>query len=369
MNDILLTVSGIIPDDIEQQIKRGDRPQADYLALARSMQADVLDYPTARQETGWMGRALERAGGPNLMLAWACFRRGSRYRVIVTDGEQVGLPLAMLWKLLLTGRRPRHVTIAHLISASKKSMLVDFLKLHTHIEAFIVYSTWQKAFIESRWKLAPERVFFTPFMVDGKFFSPQTGLTKKLDEMLAGIERPIICSAGLEFRDYPTLLEAAQGLDVQVVIAAASPWSKRKDTTAGQALPDNVLVQRFSQYELRELYARSQLVVMPLYPVKFQAGVTAILEGMAMGKAILCSCTPGQTDIIRDGETGCYVPAQDPQALRAAILQLLSSPHTADQMGLNGRRQVESELDLEHYAKRLAHLVFQVRDAAGQQLH
>jgi glycosyltransferase involved in cell wall biosynthesis len=367
MNDILLTVSGNVPDDIEQQIERGDRPQADYRELARCMHADVLDYLTARKETGWMGRVLERAGGPDLMLAWACFRRGPRYRVIVTDGEQVGLPLAILWKLLRTSQRPRHVTIAHLISARKKSVLVDILKLHSHIEAFIVYSSWQKAFIESRWKLAPERVFFTPFMVDGKFFSTEEGQTTTLDELLEGIERPIICSAGLEFRDYPTLLEAAQGLDVQVVIAAASPWSKRKDTTAGQALPGNVLVQRFSQYELRELYARSQLVVMPLYPVNFQAGVTAILEGMAMSKAILCSRTPGQTDIIRDGETGCYVPAQDPQALRSAILQLLSSPHTTERMGMNGRRQVESELDLEHYAKRLANLVFQVRDEAPGQ--
>ena len=47
----------------------------------------------------------------------------------------------------------------------------------------------------------------------------------------------MICTAGLEFRDYPTLIEAVRGLDARVVIAAASPWSKRADATAERRPP------------------------------------------------------------------------------------------------------------------------------------
>jgi hypothetical protein len=36
-------------------------------------------------------------------------------------------------------------------------------------------------------------------------------------------------------------------------------------------------VRKFTQYELRQLYADSCFMVMPLENVKFQAGVTAIL--------------------------------------------------------------------------------------------
>src|SRR5205823_8678819 len=128
-------------------------------------------------------------------------------------------------------------------------------------------------------------------------------------------DRPHICAVGLEARDYPTLIQAVSGLDLEVTIAAASPWSKRSDTTEGEAIPENVRVSRFTQFDLRQLYADCQFMVMPLYDVNFQAGVTAILEAMAMSRAVICSRTPGQTDVIVDGETGLYVPTSDPQAL------------------------------------------------------
>jgi glycosyltransferase involved in cell wall biosynthesis len=157
----------------------------------------------------------------------------------------------------------------------------------------------------------------------------------------------------LEYRDYPTLIEAVRGLPVQAVLAAASPWSKQRDTTVGSQLPDNVLVHRFTQYELRELYAASEFVVMPLYPVDFQAGVTAILEAMAMGKAVICTRTPGQTDVIVEGENGLYVEPNDPITLRSAIQRLLHHPEEANRLGRNGRKRIEEEMSLERYVGKL----------------
>ena len=149
------------------------------------------------------------------------------------------------------------------------------------------------------------------------------------------------------------MIEAVRDLDIQVVIAAASPWSKRADTTDGREIPENVLVRRFSQYELRTLYALSSFVDMPLYNVNFQAGVTAILEAMARGKAVICSRTPGQSDIVVENLTGIYVTPQNPQALKEAILFLLNNPEKAEQMGKNGRLRVADSMSLECYASRL----------------
>lgn len=162
-----------------------------------------------------------------------------------------------------------------------------------------------------------------------------------------------ICAVGLEFRDYPTLIEAVRDLDVEVVIAAASPWSKRADTTAGREIPPNVRVQRFSQYDLRQLYADSCFLVMPLYDVPFQAGVTALLEAMAMERAVICSRTSGQTDVVVEGETGVYVHPGDAKVLRAAIKHLLSHPEEAARMGRAGRVRVEHEMSLDRYVERL----------------
>jgi glycosyltransferase involved in cell wall biosynthesis len=148
-----------------------------------------------------------------------------------------------------------------------------------------------------------------------------------------------------------------EGLDVDVVIAAASPWSRQKDDTSARRIPSNVTVRKFSQYELRQLYADCEFLVMPLQPVEFQAGVTAILEAMAMGKAVVCSRTPGQTDVVVEGENGRYVPVGDPAALRAEITRLLAQPGEIARLGANARDRVVRELSLDHYAERLSTIV------------
>jgi glycosyltransferase involved in cell wall biosynthesis len=348
-NQVLLTVSGSVPADLDAKVAQGARPRADYTELARTFGADLLDYPSARTVTGALGRLLERVGGPDLMLAWASFKLRRRYKAIVTDGEQIGLPLAAMLKFLGLGRRPRHLMIVHIISVPKKMLFLDRLGVQSHIDRFLVYATAQKEFIERRWEIPGRRVLFTPFMVDSDFFAPERAEARDTT--------PQICAVGLERRDYPTLLRAVEGLPAKVVIAAASPWSKRSDSTQGQAIPENVEVRRFTQHELRQLYADSRFLVMPLENVEFQAGVTAILEAMSMERAVLCSRTPGQTDVIVDGETGRYVPAGDPAALRAALEQMLANPGETERMGKAGRRLILQSMSLDRYTERLAGFV------------
>jgi glycosyltransferase involved in cell wall biosynthesis len=173
----------------------------------------------------------------------------------------------------------------------------------------------------------------------------------------------LICSVGLEFRDYPTLIKAMSELDVEAMIAAASPWSKRADSTAGQEIPANITVSRFNQYDLRTLYEESSFVVMPLVENNFQAGVTTILEAMAMGKANICSQTQGQTDVIVDGQSGLYVPPEDLQALGDGIAQLMANSAEAEEMGRRGRQKILDEMSLDRYVERLNIYVQQARQS------
>jgi glycosyltransferase involved in cell wall biosynthesis len=343
---VVLTVSGVIAFDVHEQVANGKRPRADYLELATAFDADLLDYVAARKITGRMGAVLEKLGGPNLVVAFACWKIRKNYRAVVTDGEQVGLPLATLLKFT-PGERPRHLMVVHVISEPKKILFLDLLGVQSAIDRFITYSRWQQRFIEDRWKLAGERVLWTPFMVDHRFFT--------LGQVTPNPKAvPQICAVGLERRDYETLLQAVEDLDVQVVVAAASPWSKRAEGVASRTIPSNVTVRKFTQYELRQVYADSRFMVMPLENVKFQAGITAILECMAMSRAVICTRTPGQTDVVVEGENGRYVPPGDPSALSAEIRGLLSRPEEAAKLGANGRKLVESQMNLDLYAQRLA---------------
>lgn len=356
---VLLTVSGMIPADIHQQIAEGRRPRADYLELARGLDADLIDYSVAHASAGSLGKVLQRIGGANLLLAYACWKCRRRYRAIVTDGEQVGLPLAALLKLT-PGAGPRHLMIVHIISVAKKLPFLDWLRVHSHIDRFIVYSRWQKRFIEERWSIASGRVIWTPFMVDHKFFAPSQVTAQPT-------ARPQICAVGLERRDYPTLMRAVEGLDVDVVIAAASPWSKYNDSTSGQRIPDNVSVKKFSQYDLRQLYADSRFLVMPLEAVDFQAGVTAILEAMAMAKPVICTRAPGQTDVIVENKNGRYVAGGDPASLRQAIVRLLEQPEDISRLGSGGRELVERDMNLDRYVDGLAKVTREVIDEIDAQ--
>jgi len=353
----VLTVSGTIAADIHQNIASGRRPRADYIELARGFDADILDYAAARETTGRIGRMLNWIGGPNLVLAYACWKVRKSYQAIVTDGEQIGLPLAALLKLT-PGTRPRHLMIVHVISEPKKTVFLDWLGVQSAIDRFITYSRWQQRFIEDRWKLDRNRVLWTPFMVDQNFFAP--------DQVKPNhTVRPQICAVGLERRDYETLLQAVENLDVDVVIAAASPWSKRKEGVETRTIPSNVTVRKFTQYELRQLYADSSFMVMPLENVKFQAGVTAILECLAMGKAVICSRVPGQTDVVVEDENGRYVPPGDASTLSTEIRRLLSRPEEAARLGANGRKLIESQMNLDLYVQRLTGVLHEAINNKG----
>ena len=179
----------------------------------------------------------------------------------------------------------------------------------------------------------------------------------------------VIASAGLEFRDYPTLLAAVPQLPpaTRVVIAAASPWSKRKDTAGGRDLPPNVQRVALTPLQLRALYRRAQLVAIPLYDVDFQAGSLVAYEALACGRPVVISHTRGQNDIVRADETGCYVPPGDSAALATALTTLLGDPARCARMGAAARADVEAGLNLDTYLAQMVQIV--TEDGARRVAH
>lgn len=347
---VLLTVSGTIPADLDDAVAAGRRPRADYRVIATRLRADVADRAVALAACGRIGRLIERFGGVGPLLAWYAFRNRRRYDVLLTDGEQVGLPLALLARVLGRGAA-RHVMIVHVMSVAKKARLVRWTRIAGMIDTYLVYASAQAEYLAGHLGVAPERVVRLPFMVDPDFFDPAVAPSER---------RRMICSAGLERRDYTTLMRAVEGLDADVVIAAASPWSKWADSSQGAVPPSNVTIERLDLFDLRALYAASTLVVVPLEPVDFQAGITTILEAMAMRRTVVCSRAPGQTDTIVDGETGVYVPPGDAVALRATLERLLDDPAELERIGGNAREWVVAHAAVDRYAEQIADVLADV---------
>jgi glycosyltransferase involved in cell wall biosynthesis len=319
-------------------------PRKDYSAITAALNADVLDR-TAVRSTRW-GRLLAQLGGVALAQACAAFLRRAQYDAILTDGEHVGLPLALLLKLARA--RTVHVTIGHRISAPKKRPLWRWARAWTHVDRILLHASLQRRIALQALGIPAERLALVPYQVDTNFWDPEKVVTGG-----ATSER-LIASAGLELRDYPTLFRAVEGLDARVTVAAASHWSKRRNTALDAPRPANVSVTALDYAGLRDLYARAAVVVVPLVETDFQAGVTTILEAMAMGKPVVVTRTSGQNDVVVDGANGVYVPVEDAAALRAALARLLDNPAERARLGAAARGTVTRFMRVDQFAERVA---------------
>ena len=106
---------------------------------------------------------------------------------------------------------------------------------------------------------------------------------------------------------------------------------------------------------LPDLYRAADLFVLPaVHDSKGNVDglPNVILEAMASGLPVVASGISGIPLAVEHERTGLLVPEKDPAALSAAILDLLSNPERAREMGERGRRKAEAELTWDVVASR-----------------
>lgn len=340
----LLIIPSEVKATLQAEVAADQRPMMDYEALEAELKAipgdqvDLLDYAAVDRDRDPAVRLLCKVAGRNAALALMAFQRRAQYDTIFTNAENVALPLALLLKTVAA--RPRHVTIGHRLSAKRKRLFYSWLRVHKQMDAIFVYASSQRDFANAVLRIPSSVLRLIPFQADHRFYRP-------ID---VGAREDQICAAGLEWRDYPTLIEAVKDQpQLSVRLAAASPWSKHSNETEGRSLPPNVDARRYDYKALRELYAESSFVVVPLYDNDFQAGITTILEGMAMGKAVVVTGTCGQTDVIAHGLNGLYVRPGEPSDWRSTIARLREDPTLRARLGRRARRWVEENATVDHW--------------------
>ncbi|MBI4547783.1 MAG: glycosyltransferase family 4 protein [Ignavibacteriae bacterium] len=313
----------------------------------RILESDMLDEKFM-QNVPRVRRALYRFLPMVLAQVIEAYLIRKRYDAVITWAERLGLPFALILKI--TGSKTPHLMLSSWISKRKKAMMVKFVQ--SHITKIFMWSTVQRDYAINVLGIPSSKIAFVRKFADQQFWRPMQR------------ETDIICSVGAEMRDYPTLIEAMRGLDIRCHIAAAKPRGKTYSTITaiekiGQ-LPPNVTAEPKSYKDLRELYARSRFVVVPLLQSETDNGLTCILEAMAMGKAVICSKTKGQIDVIKEGETGIYVPQGDHFALREVIQRLWNNPEEAERMGKQARKVLEERHTFEQFVYSVRAIVEEV---------
>ena len=318
----------------------GLAPRIDYLELTSTLGAELL-Y-AAGPEVGRVG-GVEGRLGLDVRQAVAAARRGAS--AFVSFSEGLALPLAFAD----AGRTP-HVALVHHALRRRTRAFQRATGLLHHIDRIVVLARSQERYLRDQMKIAPERLRFVYDKVDHRFWVPG-------GEPSDGT----VLSVGAEARDYETLVAAVATLGVPTVVVAGSLWNDADRRFAADA-PASVTVRSgLSFVALRELYDRAAVVVVPLQAgLRYAAGVNAVLEAMAMGKALVVSVTPGILDYVEDGLTARLVPPGDPSRLRAAVSELLGDQAQRAALGARARAVVDGGRNLDGFVHALAHTVHEL---------
>ena len=332
---VLMLVSDWADGELRAEVRRGQRPCPEYLVLEQDFGVELLDW--SRLPGGARGRSALLS----LRHVRAAVARLREFDVVFTDGEHLAIPLAMLMRATRT--EARHLTIGHHLTTGAKRRLFRLLGGHRGIDRIVLHSTEQVRLVPVQLGVPGSKLALLPYAADAGFWSPQPVP-----------EEPLVVTAGREHRDYATLAAACADRPFEVFVAAGSLHSPAATWTRPAGWPANFRIEFADRLRLRDLYARAAVVAVPLVPNDFQAGVTTIVEAMAMGKAVVVTATEGQRDVVTDGVTGVMVPPGDAATLRRAIQRLLDHEAERRWLGENARRVAERELDVRVYAGRLA---------------
>ena len=292
-------------------------------SIAERLGATIHQPPPAADYTPdrWERLGGRLYGGPQ---HWAQARR---VLAQLADGDAVysvgcdaGVPLALLCAV---HRRRVSFAIAFADVARVRSAFFGWLLalLRVRLRAFVT-TDHQARLVERSFGRLIDGVHVIEGQTDCRFFRPP--------EARPVNDPPLVASCGVERRDYQTLASGLDGLDVGAEVCFASPnRTARTRYTMPEPVPANMDFRHFEFPDLRSLYQRADVVVLPLLENRYSAGLTSLFEAIACGAPVVVTESPGIIQGLIDGGHVLGVPAGQPDALRRAVQAVLDDPAAA----------------------------------------
>jgi glycosyltransferase involved in cell wall biosynthesis len=355
-NKIALLLGGYLSPERRESALTCEKPRIDVMEMEIEFGGKLLDYGWLEQRakneplTWLLLQMARKLGHWSEFLVLRAVWTIRQFNIVYATGEDVGVPAAILMRLFRI-RRPQIImrTEQPVYGSTPFRRFISTSMLRfaiPRIKTILCRTEAHASFLREKFHLTPERAFFHPESTDTQYFSETASSSPT--EVLDSLSGSYIVSAGLEMRDYETLISAARNLPVTVIIGAGSPWAKvRYDTQVD--LPENVIVRSFSQPEMRELYRSAALVVLAIKPTTRACGMNVILEAWAMQRPVIASRTEGLVSYIEDRQTGYFVTPGDVDELRQTIQFLLNNKAEAQRIGQNGQNKVQTDFSIEHY--------------------
>lgn len=303
------------------------RAEAETLYLLDTEDGSVTPLLDLSAQTPRWWRKVEKLLRLDIALAVHASRAQDRCDIVWAGSEKIGIPLSFL-RL----HKPL-VVIAHHMSSPAKARFARATGVVDRWDGIGFISDESREFFVDYFGVSPNRLF-------------QYETSKYLDKynpQEAACDGPIM-SVGVAKRDYVTLIKALAVLpECEAELYISSKFGDTLQKEARIPLPSGVKIMGWvSDEELLHRYHRARFVAVPLEETTHSgAGINAVLEASALGKAVIATNTGGMPTFVKDGETGILVPPNDVEAWTDAIRLLWTQPELAHQMGQAGRCYVQ----------------------------
>ncbi len=227
--------------------------------------------------------------------------------------------------------------------------------LAPHIRRIIVTSD---QYLDSSAFLAPhrDRCVVIPFGIDLDSFALRIGEVDQVQELRQRHGGRIILFLGVlrYYKGLEVLVRAMAQVRGRLLIAGRGPQRTALEAlTRELRLADRVIfLEEVSESERRLLLHACDVFGLPSIDRSEAFGI-AQLEAMSCGKPVVASDLPTGIRLVNEhGVTGMLVPPGDPDALAAALNELLEDEHLRAGLGKAARLRVEQEFRAERMIAR-----------------
>lgn len=172
-------------------------------------------------------------------------------------------------------------------------------------------------------------------------------------------------ATGKEQRDQPTLIEAFNRTGSHLILYIGinpNPNVPNPNLEAVERCKpaDNIDVVKICgllPYEIAREVAKADCVVICCHRTRYTAGLTTVVEALALGLPIICSRNP-QIPVDFDS-LGCGISVEygDVEGWQRAVEYIASHPEEARKMGCRGRELAERMFNDERCAKEVAEVI------------
>jgi glycosyltransferase involved in cell wall biosynthesis len=173
---------------------------------------------------------------------------------------------------------------------------------------------------------------------------------------------PFITSLGSAHRDFPTLFDAVEKLNLPTILASG------KRALAGLRIPPQVKAQfGISKSDCLRLAQEARISIVPMLPnPKVTAsGQVTIVEAMAMGRAAIATNCNGAEDYIQHGETGLLVKPKSVDDLVQAIDLLWNDSELRNRISKSAQIYAKENFSCEAAGASLSRILDEVADRSG----